>query len=127
MLHFILALICVFMSGMAMAVTFLPWLIDFIRRKTMTTSERVEYLLEKSAKYNAKKVKESDVFKKRLDAILKAIEEASKAGQKRIIVTYMENCHTDKEIRNELRERDFETSTNCDGPNSLRIRWSDRR
>ena len=110
-----------------MAVVFLPWAINFVRNKTMTTSERAEYLLEQTAKFDAKKVRQSDVFKKRLQVILESIEDASKAGKNRIIITHMENCHTDAEIRKELRERNFETSYECDGPNSLRIRWRDNR
>lgn len=115
------------MCGMTMAVVFLPWAINFVRGKLMTTSEWAEYLLEQSAKFDAKKVRQSEVFKNRLKVILESIEDASKAGKNRLVITHMENCHTDVEIRKELRERNFETSSVCDGPNSLRIRWRDNR
>ena len=115
------------MLGMTASVVIIPALIKFVRNKTMTTSERAEYLLEQTAKFDAKKVRQSEVFKNRLKAILESIEDASKAGENFLVVTYMENCHTDKEIRAALRERNFETSADCDGENSLRIRWRDNR
>jgi len=115
------------MCGMTTAVVFLPWVINFVRVKTMTTSERAEYLLEQTAKFNAKKVRQSEVFKKRLQVILESIEDASKAGKNCIVITHMYNCHTDTEIRKELRERNFEAYYEYDGPNSLRIQWKDNR
>lgn len=115
------------MLGMTMAVVFLPWAIKFVRGKLMTTSERAECLLEKSTKCDAKKVRQSEVFKNRLKVILESIEDVSKAGKNRLVITYMENCHTDRQIRAVLRERDFETFADFDGSNSLRILWKDNR
>ena len=93
----------------------------------MTTSERAEYLLKQSDKINTKKVKQSEVFRNRLKVILEAIEDASKAGKNRITITSVKNCHTDKVIREALYERKFETFMEFDGPNSLLIKWKDKR
>ena len=123
MLHFVLTLISVFMLGMTTAVVFLPWAIKFVKNKTMTTLKRAEYLLEQTKIFDAKKVRQSEVFKNRLKIILESIEDVSKSGNNELVITHMKNCHTDNEIREALCERHFETVKDCDGPNSLRIMW----
>ena len=93
----------------------------------MMVRDRASYILERTAKYDSKKIRQSEVFKNRLNLILKSIEDAAKSGQNRLVIISMDNCHTDLEIRKALSERDFKVRADYEGPHTLRIRWTDRR
>lgn len=125
--HYIVAFISAFMLGMLFTVNGLPWVIDFFKKRIKTGSYQAEYLLERSAKFNSKKIRRSKVFKNRLKIILEIIEDAAKKGEESITITYLDNCHTDLEMRNILNEKGFHTYVNFDGINSLRIKWEDKR
>lgn len=125
-LHLFLLLISAVMFGMVFAVIVIPAIIEFIKRKTLPSSDWAEHLTAKKDKYKVKQVRRSDVFKKRLQAILDSIEEKSKEKRNRIVVTSMGNCNTDKEIRKVLRERGFDTDFEYEGDNSLTIRWKNK-
>jgi len=78
---------------------------------------------EKREKLKSKKIRKSKAFKVRFKSILNTIKDASEQKETEIVVTNVNTCHTDREIRRALRERNFYTSIFDEKNNTMTVKW----
>jgi len=112
-----------FTGGMMSGVFILPFIIRKIKLMFTINADQLVLQAEKREKLKSKKIRKSKAFKVRFKSILNTIKDASEQKETEIVVTNVNTCHTDREIRRALRERNFYTSIFDEKNNTMTVKW----
>lgn len=112
-----LIILATLIVGVLLGWLLLPAVLSAIEKRRKFDAYKAKLLV----KQKKLEIRNSKEFKKRLSEALRLIKEEAAEEKRNIKIAFHCNCRTDKELAEELNNRNFETYET--GDNTLKISW----